>query len=173
MIDKTLVLVTREESYLNKIFELIKEHGKKVCYVTFNKTPDFILESAEEYNIPRDKFYFIDCITARIKSSAKIKNSVQISDFDNLAKISKNIKEIVGQGYPLVIFDSLSNILIYPSMKDSIIVKFINVLSESLDKMNGEIVFVCYENDIENYSLDKAVFLFNKFITPPHELFRT
>jgi len=162
--DKTIMLVKREEDYLNKIFVIIKENRKKVCYVTFNKTPDFILESAEKKNIPGDKFYFVDCITARIKSPAKIKNSVQISDFSNLPKISSNIQQIVNKGYPLVIFDSLSNILIYLTINDSSIVKSLKVLFKSLDKLNGEIVFVCYENDIRNYLLDKTLLLFNKII---------
>jgi KaiC/GvpD/RAD55 family RecA-like ATPase len=162
--DKTLILVKKDEEYINKIFEIIKENGKKVCYITFNKTPDFILESAAKHNIQKDKFYFIDCITARIKSFVKIKNSVCISDFDNLAKISNNIRKIINEGYSLVIFDSLSNILIYPSINDSSIAKSLEVLFEPLDKVNGEVVFVCYENDIGNYSLDKTISLFNRFI---------
>lgn len=171
--DKTLILVKRDEAYLNRIFEIIKEYGKKVCYITFNKTPDFILESAEKHNIQRDRFYFLDGVTARIKISTKIKNSIQVTDFDNLAKISSNITKIVNKGYPLVIFDSLSNILIYPSVNDISIVKFLKFLFEYLDKVNGELAFVCYENDIGNYSLDKTLSLFNKFIKPPFELFGT
>lgn len=171
--DKTLILVKREEDYLNSIFEIIKESDKNVCYVTFNKTPDFILESAEKHNISKDRFYFIDCITARIKSPARIKNSVQISDFDNLAKISKNIKEIADLGYPLVIFDSLSNIIIYPSINDSKIAKSLGVLFEFIDKINGKVAFVCYENDIGNYSLYKTLSLFNNIIKPSFELFGT
>jgi len=167
------MLVKREEDYLNRIFEIIKKSDKNICYVTFNKTPDFILESAAKYNIQRDRFYFIDCITARIKSSARIKNSVQINDFDNLAKISKNIKEIADLGYPLVIFDSLSNIIIYHSINDISIVKFLKFLFEYLDNINGKVAFVCYENDIGNYSLDKTLSLFDNIIKPPFELFGT
>jgi KaiC/GvpD/RAD55 family RecA-like ATPase len=162
--DKTLILVKKYEDYLNRIFEMIKENRKKVCYVTFNKTPDFILESATKHNIQKDKFYFVDGITARIKSSSKVKNSIQINYFDNLSKISNDIKNIVNKGYSLVIFDSLSNILIYPSIDDSHIAKSLGVLFESLDKVNGEAAFVCSENDVGNYSLDKTIFLFNKFI---------
>ena len=168
--DKALILVNRYEDYLDRIFEMIKEDNKKVCYVTFNKTPDFILESATKHNIQKDKFYFIDGISARIKSFVKTKNSVQITDFDNLAKISKNIKEIADLGYSLVIFDSLSNILIYPSINDSSIDKSLKILFEYLDNVDGEVVFVCYEKDIGNYSLDKTVTLFNRFIKP-YELF--
>ena len=171
--DKALILVKKYEDYLNRIFEIIKERGKKACYVTFNKTPDFILESAAKHNIQKDKLYFIDGITARIKSSAKIKNSVQISDFGNIANINSNVQQIVNKGYPLVIFDSLSNLLIYPSINDSSIVKSLKVLFESLDKVNGEVAFVCYEKDIGNYSLDKTLSLFNKIIKPSSELFGT
>ena len=169
--DKTLILVNKEEDYLNRIFEIIKESDKNICYVTFNKTPDFILESAEKNKIPRDRFYFIDCITARIKISAKIKNSVQISDFDNLAKINDNIRKIVNEGYSMVIFDSLSNILVYPSINDSHIAGSLEVLFESLGNMKGEAAFVCYENDIGNYSLDKTLFLFNNVIKSSRGLF--
>lgn len=162
--DKTLILVKKGEDYLNKIFEIIKRQGKKVCYATFNKTPDFILESAVKHHIKKDTFYFVDCISTRIKSPAHIKNSVQISDFDNLAKINKNIKEISDLGYPLLIFDSLSNILIYPTLDDSSLFESLHVLFDYLDRMNGEAAFVCYENDIGNFSLDKTASLFNRFI---------
>ena len=162
--DKTLILVKKYEDYLDKVFKIIKENRKKVCYVTFNKTPDFILESAAKYNIQKDKFYFVDGITARIRGFVKIKNSVRIREFDNLAKVSEDIKKIVNNDYSLIIFDSLSNILIYPSISDASIAKSLESLFEHLSKINCEVVFVCYENDLRNYSLDKTISSFNKFI---------
>lgn len=162
--NKTIILVTKKEEYLDEIFKIIKESNKKVCYLTFNKTPQFILESAEKYDIPKDNFYFIDGITTRIKIPSKIKNSKILMDFDNFGKITNNIREIVDSGYSIFVFDSLSNVLIYPPINDSLLVKFLKPLFKYIEKNNGKVVFVCYENDIRNYSLDKTTELFNRFI---------
>ncbi len=169
--DKTLILVKRYDDYLMRVFQIVKEHEKNVCYVTFNKTPEFILESAEKNQIPRERFYFIDGITARIKSSSSTMNSVQIHEFDNLKTIDKNIKAAVSKGYTLVIFDSISNVLIYHSLNDASMTKFLDGLFEFLSILKGDVVFVCNENDIGNYSLDKTISRFNAFIKPHAELF--
>lgn len=168
--DRTLVLAKRDEEYIDEVLESIRDSGKRVCYVTFNKTPEFILGLAKKKKISEERFYFVDCITFRIRKSSGVKNSVQITDFSDLEKINKNIKSVVEKGYSLVVFDSLSNVLIYPSMNDRNISKSFNALFEYLKKIGSDVMVICYEKDMGDYSMDKTLALFNSFIKP-FELF--
>jgi hypothetical protein len=161
---KTLILVKKEKDYLTQIFDMVKKSRKKVSYVTFNKTPDFIIESAKKYGISKERFCFIDCITPRIKCVNDSNSAICIRDSDNIDEIGKGIVNAVGKKYNFVVFDSLSNFLIYNSINDAQLYDSLGKLFKSFGKNKVEFVFVCYENDVRNYALDKTVTLFDRFI---------
>ena len=97
-------------------------------------------------------------------------NSILIKDPSNLKDIEKNSKKLAEKGCSILVLDSISNLIDYLNKaNDSVLSSFFESLALNLPE-NGKIIFVCYEQDIENYSLANFVSLFNKFIKP-HRLF--
>lgn len=164
--EKILVLVKKEEDYLDNIFKILLQSEEKICYVTFNKTPGYILELAEKKGISKKRFYFLDCLSARMQKIIKMNNVTYLTDFYNLKKLNKNIKQVVKKGFGLIILDSFSNIFIYGAPEDQFITSSFKDLFKEIEGLAKKAVFICFEKDIENYSLNNFLGLFSTFVKP-------
>ncbi|MBW2988698.1 hypothetical protein KY358_00105 [Candidatus Woesearchaeota archaeon] len=157
--------ISGKKDYFKGILSSVKRSDKKVCYVTFNKSCGFLKEAFKKANIPEDKAYFIDCISAEIKKPDDNSDCHFASAPYELEEIAQNIKEAVGKGYSLVIFDSISNILIYGQAVPSgaeVLSRFIRSFLSSLKRKKGKAVFICSLKDKENPLVQEALGIFDK-----------
>jgi len=153
-----LKFVSEKEDYFKNFIvkKIIKNKGN-VCYISFNKSCNSVYEKFVD-RINFDNFYVIDAVTKLLKEpsdSAKCK-FIRPYEIDNL---KNNTKNFIKKGCNLVIFDSLSNLIIYEQMIPAgagIIVKFINEINYELMKKSGDIILICKSKDKNNLLIEET-----------------
>ena len=91
-----------------------------------------------------------------MKKAKKISNCEYLSDSVDLGRIKALIKKAIKDGYTLVVFDSLSNLLFYEQnfpAGGNILVKFIKSFLPELEKKKGKAIFILKEKDKERFIL--------------------
>jgi len=154
----TLKFVSENEDYFKSFLlnKIIKNKGK-TCYISFNKSCNSIREDIIE-KVDIDKFYSIDAITKLLKEPVNNNKCKFISPYE-IEEIKETTKDFVKKGCNLIIFDSLSNLLVYEQMIPAgagIIVKFINEINHGLMKKEGEIIFICKLKDRKNLLIEET-----------------
>jgi len=159
----TLKFVPEGKDSFKSILRLIKKSKKKVCYITLNKTADSLKDSFKKGKINTGRFYFVDCITMGIKKPKKTDNCDFIAAPHFLDEISDSIKKAIKKNHTLVIFDSLSNLLVHGlfiSTGDNI--EFIKSFLPELEKKKGDAIFICKLKDKENILIKEIIPIFDK-----------
>lgn len=159
----TLFVVPNEKEYAKKVLQLIKR--KKVCYVTLNKSCMAVQALLLKEKIPNDAVYFVDCISARIEQPKKAKNCEFVSAPYDFVAISEGITRAISQGYTFVVFDSLSNLLVYGPILPigaDILVRFIARFLPALKEKNGDALFVCRAKDKVNLLIQESLPIFDR-----------
>lgn len=158
---KKLLIYSKNKDCFNNILKQIKASKKKVCYVTLNKSHNYLLDSFEKNKIA-NKVYIIDIISKRIH--AKLPKSNVCTYIDNpcrLDRVSDAIKKAVKKGYKLIIFDSLSDLFacyLAEGPDDKVLDEFL----KSLPK-DAEFTFTCRKDDEEKASIQKILKFFNVY----------
>jgi KaiC/GvpD/RAD55 family RecA-like ATPase len=146
--------------YQKKVIDFIKKTEKKfgyVCYVTLNKPYSVITEDFKKNNIDTTKFIFIDAITSTIKKPAPRKNCIFVSSPNSLTELSITIKELCKHDPKVLIFDSLSALLIYE--KGPAAREFIHSLTNTLRVHNVKGKFIILKHDADS-ALMKDISMF-------------
>jgi hypothetical protein len=166
---KVLIVLPNRSNSQEYILSLIKtmENIDKICYVTLHQSRDFLLNLLKENNIPADKFYFVDCISAYIKEPEPVKNAYFAPAPYALESIKKGISQAIGEGYSFIIFDSLSVLSNYgplvPAGVDTI-ARFIKSFLDALEKAGGIIIFLCNEKNKRALLIEESLVIFDKVI---------
>jgi|TARA_B100001971_G_C18163931_1_gene523049 hypothetical protein len=162
-----LKYVSGKKNYFKDVLKIIKKSKKKICYVTLNKSCGSLKEAMKKLRINTKRFYFVDCISAAIRRPRNVGGCNFISAPYELDEIASSIKKAVKKGYILVIFDSLSNLLVYgqavPAGAD-ILIDFINSFSHELERRKGKAIFICKSSDKEKALIGETIPVFNKTI---------
>jgi len=162
-----LKYVSEKKDHFKDILKIIKKSKKKVCYVTLNKSCGFLIEAFKKEKIDLNKSYFVDCISADIKVPKKVEKCDFISAPYELDYIGDSIKKAIDNGCNLVIFDSLSNLLIYGQAIPSgagILIELINSFLPELEKRKGDAIFICKSKDKGNLLIEETLEIFNKVV---------
>jgi poly-D-alanine transfer protein DltD len=139
--NQTILLVMSSTSYNREIVSVIKKlAGKNVCYVTLNKTSDSLKELFKKNKVKLENIVFIDAISKSIKSTPNQGESVYyVSSPGALTELSISISKFLNHNFDYLIFDSLTNMLIYE--KGAPVSKFVSSLVNKIKQSKTKAVF--------------------------------
>lgn len=138
---QTMLLIIPSTEYNDLLLNIARQlNDKKLCYVTLNKTAGALIELFKKNNVNNDNIIFIDTITKTIKSNPEpIKGCHFIASPGAFTEISLKVSEILKQGVDYLIFDSLTNLLVYE--KKAPIAKFVSNLINKIKQTNTKAAF--------------------------------
>jgi hypothetical protein len=157
--------VEEKENYFKDILKIIKKSKQKVCYITFNKTCDSLKNSFKKEKIPLSKVFIIDCISGIIKKPKPSECCAFISEPYDLPGIKKLIKKAIKEDYTYIIFDALSNIVIYEAAIPAglnILRDFIKSFQKNLEDKKGNAIFICRAKSSRNLLIKETISLFKQ-----------
>jgi archaellum biogenesis ATPase FlaH len=162
-----VVVVTNETQYPTILSETLKNAKKydfKICYICLNKTYDDAMDEMKKVDISTDNFIFVDTLSSHYQVRKDTENCFFVSSPCAMDEIHNAIiKSIDEKKCKLIIFDTISTLLIYKESQD--ILKFTNrLMMEIKKKMDGIIyIYVILEIDVlkdENRKLISDFYMF-------------
>ena len=139
--NQTILLIMSSDNYNKSSIDVTKPlTDGSVCYVTLNKTYSAIKENLEKSKINLTNIVFIDAISKSIQQKAKqTENCYFISSPGALTEMSLTISKFIKHDFNYIIFDSLSNLMIYE--KKAPVAKFVSSLVNKIKGSKTKAVF--------------------------------
>lgn len=139
--NQTVLYLMSGVEYNNVIIKTIKSlSNKTVCYVTLNKTSDSLKETFKKNKIKTDNIIFIDAISKTIKKVPQQDKGVfYVSNPGALTELSLVINRFLNHNFEYLIFDSLTNMLIYE--KKEPVAKFVSSIINQIKQSKTKAVF--------------------------------
>jgi KaiC/GvpD/RAD55 family RecA-like ATPase len=152
----SLLLLIKNTEYQKTIVNILKQfHLHKVCYVTLNKTSESLIELFNKNKLNTKEIVFVDAISKTLLKTRKGKNQYFVKSPSSIEEIYKTVDKLIGMGYTHIVFDSLTNLLVYKNKTE--VKKFVMSLIELTAKKDVRILFYAllkheYENLIKDVS---------------------
>ena len=139
--NKTVLLLIKDISYNGVIVDLVKQLStKNVCYVTLNKTYNSLKESFQKNGINTENIVFIDAISKTIKKVPdQSSGCYYVSSPGALTELSLVITKFIKHGFDYLVFDSLTNLMIYE--KKAPVAKFLSSIVNKIKESNTKALF--------------------------------
>jgi len=143
--DKFVLVMLSEKQYEKKLEELVRNaesNNAKICYVCLSKPVDDVIASLKNLKISIGKFFFIDILSSHYKSRESMENCIFIGEGTHKLGLIKNAigRAISEKGCGMVIFDTISSLLVYEQTHD--IVRFTHDLTTEEKQQNINNVFI-------------------------------
>src|SRR3989339_909280 len=123
------------------------ESNENVCYVSLNKTYKSMLQALKKSSIEKKKFFFIDVISPTVFKTAAAKQCIFLDSL-NLNDLGSTLLGVIKKNrITLVIFDSLSSLLVYK--KDDEVLDFTNYVLPFLEESGVKATLLCLSDDSE------------------------
>ncbi|MBI2629498.1 hypothetical protein HYW76_00185 [Candidatus Pacearchaeota archaeon] len=136
--NQTILLIMSSADYNKEIVDIVKELSKSnIAYVTLNKTKDSLVELFKKNKIKTESIVFVDAISKTIKNVPDQSEGVYYcSSPGALTEISLVISKFVRHNFDYIIFDSLTNLLVYQSKApvSKFVASLVNKIKESKTK---------------------------------------
>ncbi|MCH7902804.1 hypothetical protein IIC68_03555 [archaeon] len=156
-----LIIPNREYSQgISKLLRKANQNYQKIVYVNLNDLYKSLIQNLKRLDVDLNKFFMVDAITLTSdKSAKKHDNAIFISSPNSLIELSLGITQALNAEKPdLLIFDSLSTLLIYES--DSTVTKFIHSLIGKIKAAEIDAYFTALEGDSKNEAIkDLSMFV--------------
>jgi len=153
--NQIILLVLPSSAYGENIMQIVEQFdNKKLLYVTLNTPYNSLVAQYAENKVKINNCFFIDGISASNNINIKADNCIFIASPQALTQLSLAIIRTIKIFEPeMVIFDSLSTLLIY--LPEKSIIAFQQSLSTKLRGMGAKALFPILENQelINNISL--------------------
>ena len=163
---EVIVVIIPDRTYGKDIIDLTSQLAKEynnICYVGLNKPYNSLMKYFEDKKIDKSKFFFIDAITRHSKSVKDLKNCIFIKSVSALTDLNIAItKKLEGRKFGILIFDSLSTMLIYHPA--STVTKFAHSLIGMTRVYNCTVVFTCLEGDSKSALIKDLGMLVDKIM---------
>ena len=139
--NQTILLIVPSVEYSNVLIRNLKELTKQnVCYVTLNKTVDSLRETFKKNHVNTDNIVFIDAISKTIKKVPDQEDKVYyVSSPGALTELSIAINRFLKHQFQYLVFDSLTNLLIY--QKKAPVAQFVSAIVNKIKISNTKGVF--------------------------------
>lgn len=139
--NQTILLLMPSTEYNNKIVEVVKKlDGKNIVYVTLNKTKDSLVEIFKKNKVKVDNIVFIDAISKTIKSVPDQSEGVYyVSSPGAMTELSLVISKFIKHNFEYLIFDSLTNLLVYEGKAP--VAKFVSSLVNQIKGSKTKAIF--------------------------------
>lgn len=159
--NKIVLISTNKNNYnenLSNIQGAVNENNEKIGYVTINKPYNSIIQNLERNNIDQDKFFFVDAITATVKTPPKVENCVFVNSPTALTDLGLAYSSLLNEkNCEVVLFDTISTLAVY--QEASSVVKFVHNLLTKTRILNKKAVFVALKEDSETLIKDLNMFV--------------
>jgi hypothetical protein len=162
--NKTLLIVLPSSRYSQSVLKIAKKlTGKKVLFITLNKTYPFVEELLNKNGCDTKYCFFIDAISSALKNVKKQKKCYFLKNPSALTELSIAISESMGK-FEYVIFDSISTLMIYNN--PSSVEKFVSSITNKLRTGGLKSVFFILEGE---KSLKAMSMFFENVLEPKDE----
>lgn len=148
---------------MKEIAKTVSELSERLCYVTLNKPYKTLLKDFEKSKIDSNKFFFIDCVTKKVKEEKVKEQVVYVSSPKALTEINIVMKKVLNAGkVNSTIFDSLSTLLVYEG--SHAVVRFAHSIISMFRTLGSKGILISLEEDLHselikdlNMFVDKVV----------------
>lgn len=138
--NQTILLIMSSSDYNKEITDVVKSLKGSIAYITLNKTKDSLMELFKKHKIKTDNIVFIDAISKTIKNvPEQSANVYYVSSPGALTEISLIASKFIRHNFDYLIFDSLTNLLIYE--KKAPVSKFVASLVNKIKESKTKAVF--------------------------------
>lgn len=138
--NQTVLLLMPGTEYNEIIVNVLKKLNGNICYVTLNKTSDSLRELFKKKKIKTENLVFIDAISKTIKDVPDQGDGVYyVSSPGALTELALVIEKFIRHKFDYLIFDSLTNLLVYESKAP--VSKFVSTLVNKIKQVNTKAVF--------------------------------
>jgi hypothetical protein len=162
--NKTLLLLVPSVEYNHVVVDNMKKLAKEdVCYITLNKTFDSLKEIFEKNKIDISKVVFVDAISKTIKNvPTQTKGCYYLSAPNSLTEISLQVSHFIKHGFDYIVFDSLTNLLIY--QKKAPVAKFLSTIINKIADSNTKGVFYSLDSKAHEELIEEASMFVDKVV---------
>ncbi len=162
--DQVVVLLIPSVTYGETTLSIPKSlKGKSVCYVTINKTAESLIESLKRKKISTKETFFVDAISSSIKKTPKVAGNIfYVSSPGALTELSLVIDKLLQHNFDYLIFDSLSNLLIYE--KSGPVTKFVFSLVNKIRQTDTTAIFYALSTQSKDQLIQEAGMFVDKVI---------
>jgi len=139
--NQTILLIMSSIDYNKELVDVVKTlAGKNIVYVTLNKTHDALLELFKKNKVNVSNIVFVDAISKTIKNAPEQSEGVYyLSSPGALTELSLTISKFIKHDFDYLIFDSLTNLLVYESKAP--VAKFVASLVNKIKESKTKAVF--------------------------------
>lgn len=159
---ESALIISPPEKLQENIFEAIeyfvKEKNKNCLYITLNKPAITLKKELITRKLNEKKFYFIDCITAKVSKTKEEKNVLFVPEPSDLTAIGLAIKEFsqIVEEEGIIVIDALRTLLIYNKATDT--ERFITSLLKGEKELRLNTILFSTEIDLGVINKLKAAF---------------
>lgn len=134
---------------VKEIAKIVSKLSERVCYVTLNKPYKTLLKDFEKSKIDSNKFFFIDCVTKKVKNEEASGQVVYVSSPKALTEINIVMKKVLNAGkIDSTIFDSLSTLLVYEG--SHAVVRFSHSIISMFRTLGSKGILISLREDMQN-----------------------
>src|SRR3989338_295727 len=139
--NQTMLVLMPSLEYNKDILDIIRGlAGASICYVTLNKTADSLRELFKKSKVNVNNIIFIDAISKTLKSEPYQTNyCYYVSSPAALEELSLTMGKFLKHEFQYLIFDSLTNLMIY--QKRDAVIKFISSIVNKIRASKTKAVF--------------------------------
>lgn len=161
--NQTILIIMPGTNYNEDIVDILKGLKGNVCYVTLNKTFDSLKEMFKKNKIDIKNIVFIDAISKTIKNVPdQTDNCYFVSSPAAMTELSITIDKFLKHNFEYLIFDSLTNLLIYE--KKAPVSKFVSSLVSKIKQGNTKAIFYALSVKEQQALIDESGMFVDKVI---------
>lgn len=148
---------------MKEIAKIVSKLSERLCYVTLNKPYKTLLKDFKKNRIDSSKFFFVDCVTKKVKEEEAKEQVVYVSSPKALTEINIVMKKVMSTGkINSTIFDSLSTLLVYE--ESHAVVRFAHSIISMFRTLGSKGILISLKEDLHselindlNMFVDKVV----------------
>jgi hypothetical protein len=156
-----LLITTTKEKYNQSVSQIISEIDKaanKIGYITVNRPYNSVIDSIQKKSLNKDKFFFIDTITATVQSLPTTDKCTFVSSPTALTDIGLGFSSLFAEKKcDLIFFDTVSTLIVYQDIGS--VTKFVHNLITKARVLNKKAVFLALKEDSESLIKDLNMFV--------------
>lgn len=139
--NQTILLIMSSTEYNEEIVNVVKKlDGKNIAYITLNKTRDSLVELFKKNKVKTENIVFVDAISKTIKNVPDQSEGVYyVSSPGALTELSLVVSKFIRHEFDYLIFDSLTNLLVYESKAP--VAKFVSSLVNKIKDSKTKAIF--------------------------------
>ncbi len=161
--NQTVLTLVKSVSYNHIIADVAKKLSKKkLCYVTLNKTSESLQELFYKKKANMENIKFIDCISKTLRTVKDTKSTTYLSSPGALTEIALTISKHLQEEFDYLIFDSLTNLLVYE--KKAPVAKFVSSIVGKIKLNNTRAVFFALDTKEQSALIEQSSMYVDKVI---------